>query len=86
MTTESTRIELYGTSTCPYTAELREHLEWQGQSFVEYDVEADVLAFERLRQLTGGGRGVPVLVENGAVKANGWRGRSCLAAEPHRHT
>jgi mycoredoxin len=79
------QVELYGTRSCAFTAELREHLEWQGQPFVEYDVEADVLAFDRLQQLTRGGRAVPVLVENGVVKSVGWLGRSCLAGEPQRH-
>jgi hypothetical protein len=84
MIAEPPRIELYGTRRCTYTAELREHLEWQRQSFVEYDVEADALAFGRLRKLMGGNRAVPVLVENGVVKAVGWLGRSCLVSEPRR--
>lgn len=82
MIAEPLRIELYGTRRCAYTAELREHLEWQGRAFVEYDVEADALAFARLRQLMGDNRAVPVLVENGVVKAVGWLGRSCLVSEP----
>jgi len=69
-------LELYGSSACPYTAEMREHLEWQGLAFVEYDVEADPDARARLLALTGR-RTVPVLVENGRVKEVGWRGRGC---------
>jgi mycoredoxin len=76
------RVELYGSITCPYTAELREHLEWQREVFVEYDVEADPLALGRLQQLTGGNRAVPVLVENGVVRTVGWLGRSCLVGAP----
>jgi mycoredoxin len=72
------RVELYGSRLCPYTRELREHLEWCGQPFIEYDVEADAAAFERLRTLTGNRRGVPVLVENGIVKTIGWLGRVCF--------
>jgi glutaredoxin len=87
MKTHLPRIELYGSMNCPYTAELREHLEWQRQLFIEYDVEADALAFGRLQQLTGGNRAVPVLVENGVVKTIGWLGRSCLVGGPQRdHT
>jgi hypothetical protein len=57
---------------------LREHLQWRGESFVEYDVDADASALERLSRLTPGQAVVPVLVENGAVRSVGWRGRSCV--------
>ena len=36
-----THVELYGTSGCPYTRDMREWLELRGADFVEYDVEAD---------------------------------------------
>jgi glutaredoxin len=32
------RVELYGTSTCPYTRDMREWLEMRRTDFVEYDV------------------------------------------------
>ena len=82
MKAEVPRVELYGSSSCPYTAELREHLEWQRQAFVEYDVEADASALGRLQELTGGTRAVPVLVEDGVVRTVGWLGRSCLVGGP----
>ena len=69
--------ELYGTSGCPYTAELREDLEWRGVEFVEYDVEDDSEAHSRLLSLTSQ-RTVPVLVENGKVTQIGWQGRGCV--------
>jgi glutaredoxin len=72
------QFELYGSASCPYTRELREHLEWRGESFVEYDVDADACALERLFRLTPGQPAVPVLVENGAVSTVGWRGRFCV--------
>jgi mycoredoxin len=84
MNGQRSQVELYGTRSCAFTAELREHLEWHQQPFVEYDVEVDISAFDRLRQLTGGGRAVPVLVENGVVKTVGWLGRSCQVGEPQR--
>jgi len=40
-------LELYGTPGCPWTAELRDQLELDGDDFVEYNVEADPAAFER---------------------------------------
>ena len=72
------RLELYGTRSCPFTGELREHLLWEGADFVEHDVESDPEALERMLALTGGRRAVPVLVEDGHVKQVGWQGRSCM--------
>ena len=71
-------LELYGSNRCPYTAELREWLEWKGQDFVEYDVETDPDARARLDAATEGKRGVPVLLENGRVIQSGWQGRMCF--------
>ena len=72
-------VELYGMESCPYTAEMREHLLWNGIAFTEFDVETDVHARARLLALTGRpATAVPVLVEDGCVKEIGWRGRSCL--------
>jgi mycoredoxin len=76
------RIELYGTRGCPYTAELREQLLWDGTEFVEYDVETDLEALHRMLALTDGQRTVPVLVEGGRVAQVGWRGRGCIVTIP----
>ncbi len=73
-------LELYGTKSCPYTAELREDLEWKGSDFVEYDVECDPEAMRRLAALCRGAAGVPVLVEDGRVIQVGMNGRSCYIA------
>jgi glutaredoxin len=73
----NTDLELYGALGCPYTADLREQLSFEGRAFVEYDVETDAAARERLMAVTGERR-VPVLVEQGRVVAIGWGGRSCL--------
>lgn len=71
------RLELYGTSSCPYTSELRESLEWQQREFFEYDVEVDPAALARMLKISGGQRSVPILVEEGKVIQIGWQGRSC---------
>jgi mycoredoxin len=71
-------LELFGTKSCPYTAELREDLEWRGEPFGEFDVENDQEALERMLALTGGNRTVPVLVKDGSVASIGWRGRGCV--------
>ena len=72
------RLELYGTARCPHTSEMREWLEWRRCSFVEYDVEADPGARRRMRELSGGQRSVPILIEDGKVRQIGWQGRSCM--------
>lgn len=70
-------LELYGTKRCPYTTDLREELQWQGRDFIEYDVEADAEARQRMLSLTDGQRTVPVLVEESEVVQVGWQGRGC---------
>ncbi|PYX55869.1 MAG: NrdH-redoxin [Acidobacteria bacterium] len=72
------KLELYGTRRCPHTREMREWLEWKRSDFLEYDVEADVGARQRMRELSAGQRSVPVLVEDGKVIQIGWQGRSCM--------
>jgi glutaredoxin len=71
-------LELYGTAGCPYTNEMREWLEWSGREFMEYDIEVDAVARERLRLLAQVPFAVPLLVENGKVIQVGWQGRSCV--------
>jgi glutaredoxin len=71
-------IELFGTARCPHTAEMRDWLEFRRKDFIEYDVEADPAARRRMRELTGGKRSVPILMEDGKVSQVGWQGRSCM--------
>ena len=72
------RLELFGTARCPHTQEMREWLQWKGSEFVEYDVERDPVARQRMRELAVGQRSVPVLVEDDKVVQIGWQGRSCF--------
>ncbi len=72
------KLELYGTLRCPHTQEMREWLEWKRSDFVEYDVEADSEARQRMGMLAPGQRSVPLLVEDGKVVQIGWQGRSCM--------
>ncbi len=71
-------FELFGTASCPFTQEVRDWLDWKGRDFIEFDVEADPEALQRMQTLTGGQRTVPVLVENGKVVQIGWQGRGCV--------
>jgi glutaredoxin len=71
-------FELFGASRCPHTKELRQWLEWQGSEFVEYDVETDAAARERMLQISNGQRTVPVLALDGRLVQVGWQGRGCI--------
>ncbi len=73
-------LELYGTKTCQYTQEMREWLEWKGTEFVEYDVESDPAARERVRALANGQRTVPILIDGDRVVQIGWQGRGCIVS------
>ena len=75
------KLELFGTARCPHTAEMRDWLEFRRQDFVEYDVEADTAARQRMRELTGDQRSVPILIEDGRVSQVGWQGRCCMLDE-----
>jgi len=79
-----TKFELYGSRGCPYTDEMREWLEWHGSDYVEYDVEADEAARERMFRLSNGQRTVPVLVKGGKVVRIGWEGRGCIVGDAKR--
>jgi mycoredoxin len=76
------KYELYGTRGCPYTQEMREWLEWKGMEFEEHDVETDSAARERMIEVSGGQRIVPVLVADGSVVQVGWQGRGCTIGGP----
>jgi glutaredoxin 3 len=57
---------------------MRDWLEWRRCEFVEYDVESDPIARNRIRAMANGQRSVPLLVEDGKVIQVGWQGRSCV--------
>ena len=45
--------------------------------FVEYDVEKDQQALQRMLELTGGNRTGPVISAEGKPLQIGWMGRGC---------
>jgi glutaredoxin len=75
------RLELFGTARCPHTSEMRDWLEFKRREFVEYDVEADLVARARMREISGGQRTVPILVEDGKVVQVGWQGHGCVVGD-----
>jgi glutaredoxin 3 len=72
-------LELYGTSSCPYTTQLRDDLLWRGVPFIEYDVERDERALQRMLEVSNGDRLVPLLVEHDRIVQAGYEGRGCYA-------
>ena len=76
------KTELFGTAACPHTGEMREWLEWNRREYVEYDVEKDSEARQRMIAATGGQLTVPVLLEDGNVAQIGWQGRGCVVSRP----
>lgn len=75
-------VELFTTAGCPYSAAAREELEWRGSDFVEFDVERDPIARQRMLVITGGIATVPVIVEEGKPVQIGWMGRGCAVYLP----
>ena len=57
---KSPKVEIYGTSWCPYCRDARNYFRSAGIPFDDYDVEADADA--RARREKFGGSGVPVIV------------------------
>ena len=45
---------------------------------MEFDVERDREAYERMLELSGGNRTVPVIAEEGKPVQVGWMGRGCF--------
>jgi glutaredoxin 3 len=72
------RLELYGAKSCPFTEDVRDWLELNHREFVEYDVESDGEARDRMVAMTSGQRTIPVLIEDGRVTQVGWQGRGCV--------
>lgn len=75
-------LVLFGSASCPYTAQVREDLEWRREPFVEYDVDANEQALEQMLRLTGGDRTIPVLSDGDRVVQVGYEGRGCYANGP----
>ena len=59
-------VIIYGKDSCPYTADAREHYGRLGE--MQYiNVKKDPEALQRMLELTGGQRQVPVIVADGRV-------------------
>ena len=59
-------VLIYGKDSCPYTADAREHYAKSGET--QYvNVRKDTAGLQRMLELTGGKRRVPVIVIDGKV-------------------
>lgn len=61
-------ITIYTKEGCPYCAAAKKHYTDNGIAFNEIDVHKTEGAIEKVLELSGGQRIVPVIVENGEVK------------------
>lgn len=60
-------ITIYGKDSCPYTQAAREDAAKRGVPFEYVNVKKDPRGLQRMLDVTGGRRQVPVIVENGNV-------------------
>ena len=60
-------LEVYIKPGCPYSRALKHKLEHDGTPFVEYDVQLDPTALQRMLALNGGRRNVPTVVQGETV-------------------
>lgn len=58
-------IQIYGKDSCPYTMAAVEAYKPQGAEYI--NVKKDPAALERMLELSGGRRVVPVIVRDGEV-------------------
>lgn len=69
--TTSSQVVVYTTRTCPYCRAAMAYMDRIGQDYENKDVEADEDARDEYLQVTGGERGVPVIVV-GQAWMQGW--------------
>lgn len=60
-------VTIYTKEGCPYCVAAKEHYTGQGISFKEIDIYDTPGAKDKVLELTGGERIVPVIVEDGKV-------------------
>ena len=62
-------VTIYTKDGCPYCAAAKQHYEEQGKRYTEIDIYSTAGAKDKVLELTGGQRIVPVIVEDGKVTA-----------------
>ncbi len=64
---KETQVEIFTKPGCPHCHGLKHRLEHEGMPFIEYDVQSDPTALQRMLALNGGRRHVPTIVMGGQV-------------------
>jgi len=60
-------VEIFGKAGCPYTAAALAEYAGRGLAVTYHDVKQDPAAMQRMLELSGGERRVPLIVERGRV-------------------
>jgi glutaredoxin 3 len=60
-------VVIYGKNSCPYTQAARDDFAKRGVAIEYVDVKKNAADLQRMLELSGGRRAVPVIVENGQV-------------------
>ena len=55
------KVTIYSTPTCPYCKRAKQLLSKKGIEFDDFDVSSDKAAFEKMKEISGGARSVPVI-------------------------
>ncbi len=58
------KVEIYTWSTCPYCRRAKKLLDSKGVEYIEYCMDGDEAAREKMAQRTGGARSVPQIFIN----------------------
>lgn len=66
--TTATEVTIYIKPGCPYCAAAMQDLKNRGVAYTELDVKSDKSIATKAKELAGGKKVVPVIVEDGEVK------------------
>jgi glutaredoxin 3 len=61
-------VTIYTKTGCPYCAAAKKHYSDQGISYEEINVQEDPGEMEKVLEMTGGKRIVPVIIDHGELK------------------
>jgi glutaredoxin len=58
----SKKVIIFSTPTCPYCKRVKQLMTQRDIEFEEFDVSSDKPALERMKEISGGARSVPVIM------------------------
>ena len=68
-------VVIYTKPGCPYCAKAREHYTQKGIEFEDRNAQDNMAYRKEMLSITNGDPTVPVIMENGRFKQQGWEGR-----------